>query len=635
MSNNKTDTNYNEPQLPINQADVADIFAPSDIVNTYVHELIIRQAQSTPDAIAIVTNKRNYTYTELLKRARIISDYINSYNIPDNSIIGLMTERSFDMVASILAIHMSGNAYLPLDPGFPKERLEYMIQDSNTPIIITQSIFSKFIDKSYSIKIILIDKISTWLTSGKKTVKTHNASEPLAYCIYTSGSTGKPKGVRILHSSLLNFLLSMQKEPGITSSDSILAITTLSFDISILEILLPLTVGAKTILASKDISLNGFLLADLISSSKATIFQATPSTWHLLLSASWSGSRNIKALCGGEKLPAELAKSLIPLVKELWNMYGPTETTIWSTCQKVSTPDTSLLIGKPIANTRLYILDSDMKPVLKNCIGELYIAGSGLAGGYQNRPELTDKFFLKNHSLPHESTIYRTGDLVRLTDNGNIEYIGRTDTQIKIRGFRIELGEIETVVSKHPDIRQCVAHCKEYTSEDFRLILFYTLKSINSDPDLKHFLQKYLPDYMIPQHFVKLDDMPLTLSGKINRIALPQLVDSKSSHLSDRSLPVTENETYLADIWKNVLGLSDVHLTDNFYELGGHSLLTVKLLSQIKKDTNIDIDPKTIMLNTLEQIAAIYPLKSSDSHIKKQPHKIFSRVIGKFFRQKK
>jgi acyl-coenzyme A synthetase/AMP-(fatty) acid ligase len=414
----------------------------------------------------------------------------------------------------------------------------------------------------------------------------------LAYVIYTSGSTGVPKGVEIPHGALLNFLLSMQQRPGLTAQDVLVAVTTFSFDIAGLEIFLPLITGAKVVFLTRAEAADGVRLLAQVQRQRATILQATPSTWRMLLNANWSGNPPLKMLCGGEALPRDLADHLLAQGGELWNMYGPTETTIWSSAAHVTRNDATITIGAPIANTQLYVLDPQLQLLPAGVAGELHIGGLGLARGYRNRPELTAERFIPDpFSDRPGARLYKTGDVARLREDGRIEVLGRLDHQVKIRGFRIELGEIETVLAAHPDVLNAVVVVREDTPGDKRLVAYLTAKNgaVPKPSALRGLLQDKLPEYMIPSAFVALERLPLTPNGKVDRKALPkpdfEAVADKSKFIA----PGTPTEMVLAEIWGDVLKLKHVGVHDNFFDLGGHSLLMVQVQSRASEKLQRDV----------------------------------------------
>jgi amino acid adenylation domain-containing protein len=453
-----------------------------------IHQLFAEQVERTPDAVAIIFEQQQLTYRELNHRANQLAHYLQSLGVKPESLVGICLERSLEMVIGLLGIFKAGAAYVPLDPTYPADRVTYILSNSAAKFLLTTSnlLASLPQNETEETQFICLDKqwaiISQQSESNPESeVKPNN----LSYVIYTSGSTGKPKGVQICHQSLVNFIHSMQNEPGLNAGDRLLAVTTISFDIHTLEIYLPLTVGATIILASREMVIDGSQLAKEIAKYDVNVMQATPATWRMLLTSDWQGSPNLKVICGGEALPRELANLLLTKVSSLWNVYGPTETTVWSTLCEIkanclsSNEAAPESIGRPIANTQIYILDKYLQPVPIGVVGELYIGGDGVARGYLNRPELNAESFLSN-PFKLNSRIYRTGDLARYLVDGNIEYLGRIDNQVKIRGFRIELGEIENVLDKHPQVKQAIVIPREDTSGNPRIVA-YVVPNSNID----------------------------------------------------------------------------------------------------------------------------------------------------------
>ena len=466
--------------------------------NHCIHQLFEEQVAKTPDAVAVVFEDDQLTYQQLNQKANQLAHHLIELGVKAETLVGICVERSLEMLVGLLGILKAGGAYVPLDPSYPPERLAYMLEDAEVKIILTEDNLVNYLEEKViatviqareidqDINLLCLDK--DWPSMAKQPRHNPNpeiAVYNLAYVIYTSGSTGKPKGVQLPHQGVVNFLVSMSQQPGLTEQDTLLAVTTISFDIAGLELYLPLIVGAKVVLASREVASSGVSLSKLIADSGATVMQATPATWYLLLAAGWQGKRGLKVLCGGEALASELAERLLGLGMELWNMYGPTETTIWSTVYPVKpqsdakkAKDAPELIGRPIANTEIYILDSNFQPVPIGVTGELYIGGAGLARGYRNRPDLTAEKFIPNPFLEDSSIsstspfpepysrIYRTGDLARYLPDGNIDFLGRIDSQVKIRGFRIELGEIESVLNRHPGVERSVVVARSNQSSD-------------------------------------------------------------------------------------------------------------------------------------------------------------------------
>jgi amino acid adenylation domain-containing protein len=430
------------------------------------------------------------------------------------------------------------------------------------------------------------------------------SAENLAYVIYTSGSTGKPKGVQITHRNVVNFLYSMQREPGIAPQDTLVAVTTLAFDIAGLELYLPLSVGARVVLARRETAADGKELAALLQRSQATMMQATPATWKLLLSTGWRGRQKLKVLCGGEALPARLAEELRAVVDgPIYNMYGPTETTIWSAIHEVNADDGTLPVvslGRPIANTQLYLLDASLEPVPIGVHGELYIGGDGVARGYWRRAELTAERFVPNaFSRRAGERMYRTGDLARYLGNGELEYIGRSDHQVKIRGFRIELGEIEAALSEQAIVRDAVVLAREDTPGDKRIVAYVVLNQECAAlaDELRRLIKDQLPSLMIPAAFVFLDALPLTPNGKIDRKALPAPDRVRPEIEAVFVAPRTPIEEMMAATWSQVLQLEKIGIYDNFFSIGGHSLLAAQVLNRVQQTFNVEL-PLSIFFET-------------------------------------
>jgi amino acid adenylation domain-containing protein len=449
--------------------------------------------------------------------------------------------------------------------------------------------------------------------------------ESPAYVIYTSGSTGDPKGVQVSHRALSNFLVSMAKNPGMSASDRILAVTTLSFDIAGLELFLPLVTGASLYLANTYDVIDGNSLKNIIESKNISIMQATPSTWRLLLASGWRGNDQFKVLCGGEPFPKDLAEKLLKICGEVWNMYGPTETTIWSTCEKLQLNQSTISIGKPIDNTYTYILDEGLNALPAGEIGELYIGGLGLADGYYKQPLLTSEKFISNPFRPTE-LMYATGDLARLTNQGMIECLGRQDGQVKVRGYRIELGEIENALSKFDFIRENAAITKEVQPGDVRIVSFLILSSdvTFDEKELRKDLGEKLPRYMIPSHFVVLDKLPQTLNGKIDKKSLSSLFTDVTAPIPEMKT-ASKKDSEMMGLWKEVLKLETITGKDNFFDLGGNSLVAVQLFSKIHQHYGINL-PLSILLETndLDSFSEAVALRLPGATINK---KIYSYLV--------
>ncbi len=492
-------------------------------------------------------------------------------------------ERSVEMIAAMLAVLKSGAAYVPLDSSFPSARLISVLDDCRASVVISQHSIIAALD-GYRGRIVLTDDLDSQPADFEGA---EYAPTDLAYVIYTSGSTGKPKGVQIEHRSVLNFLASMSRKPGLDHRDVLAAVTSSSFDIHVLEVYLPLVIGARVVVVSREVAMDGIRLRKLLDHEGVTVMQATPATWQLLLMAGWSKTPRLrKVLCGGEAMPRYLADELLNRCDEVWNLYGPTETTVWSTAYRVGPGGGSVPIGMPIDNTSVYVLDDHGSPVPDGESGELYIAGAGVARGYLNRPELNaERFVADPFAAQSGSRMYRTGDVVRRLPRGELDFLGRIDHQLKIRGYRVELGEIEVALSKCPAVRGVVVHPRENASGEKQLIA-YIVPSTQPGPsprELIELLQDKLPPYMIPSAFVSLESFPLTSNGKIDRKALPAPQDRPTSR-RETVKPATETESRLRDIWEKVLDVSPIGVEDEFIELGGDSLLSMRLLLRIEQE---------------------------------------------------
>jgi len=558
-----------------------------------IAQLFEEQAQQTPNAVAVVFENQSLTYRELETRADRLARHLRGLGVARGTLAGIYVERSLDMVVSLLGILKAGGAYLPLDPIFPAERLAFMLEDARPIVLVTQQKLVTALPPHKS-QVVCLEAVP--LTTNSPAEPPRPTPDDLAYVLYTSGSTGKPKGVQIPHRAVVNFLTSMRHEPGLSAGDVLVAVTTLSFDIAGLELFLPLTTGARLVIASHETAADGLALAELLQTSGATVLQATPATWRVLLAAGWKGNARLKILCGGEALPAELAEQLLPRAAELWNMYGPTETTIWSAATRV-TAGQPIRIGRPIANTTFYVVDRQLQPAPLGVPGELLIGGDGLARGYFNRPELTAEKFIANPF--GAGRLYRTGDSVRRHADGTLEFLGRLDNQVKIRGYRIELGEIETALTRHPEVREAVVTAREDVPGDQRLVA-YLLPHDGQRPthdELRKLLTATLPDYMVPSAFMFLDSFPLTPNGKVNRKALPAPDQQSVSATEGFVSPRTPTEELLAHIWKDVLRVKAVGVNDNFFRLGGHSILAVQIVSRIRDALAVPLHLSSLFLH--------------------------------------
>jgi amino acid adenylation domain-containing protein len=563
-----------------------------------IQQLFERQVEKTPDAIAVVFEDESLTYKDLNRRANQVAHHLLALGIRPDDRVAICAERGLDMVIGLLGILKSGAAYIPLDPSYPCERLAYMLGDSKPVAILSQSGVQKSL-MNLAVPVVLLDALALFAEqpAGNPDPQMLGLmSSHLAYIIYTSGSTGQPKGVMVEHGNMVNFLCAMSKVPGMTCSDSLLAVTTLSFDIAGLELFFPLINGAKVVLVSRANAADPVFLQQTIAQAGITVMQATPATWRLLLSGGWQGASGLKALCGGEALTLDLSTQLKARVSELWNMYGPTETTVWSTCRLIDAERTESYpcesVGRPIGNTQIYILDAQLQPVPLRVSGEIYIGGAGVARGYLNQPGLTAERFIRDSfgtNAESNARLYKTGDLGRWLPDGNIEYIGRNDFQVKIRGFRIELGEIEAHLTACSGVREAVVIVREDNPEDKRLVAYLIAhEGIElAVADLRAQLATGLADYMIPSAFVSLSAFPLTPNGKLDRKALPAPNFCEQKHYV---APRTAIEEILTSIWAELLNIEKIGVEDNFFELGGNSLLAVKLAHTIQSVLGGNLD---------------------------------------------
>jgi amino acid adenylation domain-containing protein len=571
-----------------------------------MHELFEARAASAPEAVALVFQGARLSYSELNARSNRLAHHLRNLGVQPDDLVALCLERGLDMMVGLLAIQKAGGAYVPLDPSFPAGRLALMLEDAAPKAALTHGTAREALQEALAglaIKPSILDiETDAFLWAGAPDSDIDPASvgltvRHLAYVIFTSGSTGRPKGVMIEHRGLVNFLCSMRRLTGFQSCDRMLALTTIGFDMSVPELFMPLIGGAPLIIADRATASDPGLMEELIVSQKLTFMQATPSTWRMLVEADWPGAPGLKALCGGEPLPVALAADIVARTGSLIHAYGPTETTVWSVmapdCGSSSAGQVSVPIGRPMANTRIYLLDEHLEPVPTGGSGEIYIGGDGVARGYLNRPDLTGERFLPNPFVEGDR-LYRTGDLARYRCDGNIEFLGRNDFQVKIRGFRIELGEIEARLAGHEGIRQAAVLAREILPGEKRLVAYYTATREGFEVGrLRDYLSACLPDYMVPAAYVHLDAMPLTPNGKLDRKALPE-PEAEAYIARAYSPPEGPTEEMLARIWAGALGIERVGRHDNFFELGGHSLLAIKVVTQIRKASG-----KKIALRTL------------------------------------
>ncbi len=560
-----------------------------------VHELFERQAQRTAQAAAVTFGDQHLSYGQLNRRSNQIAHHLRNLGIGSGARVGLCVERSLEMLVGLLGILKAGAAYVPLDPSFPPDRLRFMADDAQFSLLVATT----FLAGSFGLpreRQVLLDADAKTLAAAPDTplaMDVHSARpENPAYVIYTSGSTGKPKGVVVPHRAVVNFLASMSRTPGLAASDVLVAVTTLSFDIAVLELLLPLTVGAHVMIADQDQTMDGHALGSLLHREKATVMQATPVTWRLLLEAGWTPERAFKALVGGEALPKSLADQLIARGVELWNMYGPTETTVWSTCARITDTSNGITIGKPVANTTIRILDGRKNLCPIGVPGELCIGGEGVCLGYWNRTQLTAERFIPDPlGTTPGARLYRTGDRARWRGDGTLEHLGRLDCQVKLRGFRIEPGEIESAIAQHPAVREATVTARETRPQDKRLVAYLVAPNPPDDlpGQLRALLRAAMPEYMVPAHFVMLDALPRTPNGKLDRQSLPAPGPGDDSARRAADLPPTSAEQMVMDAFRAALNRTDFGVCDSFFDLGGHSLMAARLMFTLRAASGIDL----------------------------------------------
>ena len=556
-----------------------------------IDELFALQATRTPDGIAVSFEGGCLTYQDLAAAVDRLAAALQAEGVGPGARVALFFDRSLELVVAMLGVLKAGGAYVPLDPTHPGARLAYILEDAKPRVLLTRrggplapSVFS---GESIAID---VKELLAPSTGDERPAAPARSVNDAAYVIYTSGSTGAPKGVVVEHRSVVNMLQSMLARPGLGANDVLVAITTPTFDISVLEIFLPLVCGARVVVASDAVTRDGVALAALLESAGATVLQATPSGLRMLIDSGWGGRVGLKVLCGGEAWSEQLAAELLKRCGSLWNMYGPTETTVWSAVARVESGQ-PVRIGRPIANTALYVLDAGRQLLPIGVTGELYIGGAGLARGYFHRDELTRERFVRDpYSPTPDAKMYRTGDLVRRHSDGTLEFFGRNDHQVKIRGHRVELGEIEAKLAGYPGIQQAVVVARDDAPGGPGLVA-YTIPTPGGAPsvdELRRALREALPAYMVPAAFVMMSAFPLNPNGKVDRKAMPSPI-ANASKSAAFVRPRGHVEETIAQIWKEILGSEQIGAHDNFFDFGGHSLMAAPFIGRVNKALGVKL----------------------------------------------
>ncbi|HVT61264.1 MAG TPA: amino acid adenylation domain-containing protein [Thermoanaerobaculia bacterium] len=566
-----------------------------------LHQLCERQAAVTPDAPAVIAQGRQLSFREIDAAACRLAARLRRLGVGPEVPVGICAGRSPEMVVGLLAVLKAGGAYVPLDPSYPHERLAFMAEDAlggrEPRLVLTERALAGQVAgfAGPGVRRLLLDEQELGENEderGEGIAGPAVLPEHPAYVIYTSGSTGRPKGVQVVHRAVVGLLASLTRRlrPGLSCGDTLLAVTTLSFDIAALEIFLPLATGGRLVLAPREVAHDGRRLAELVRASGATVLQATPSTWRLLLAAGWRGQPGLRMLCGGEALPRELAERLLGCGASLWNLYGPTETTIWSAVDEVIPASDPVAAGRPVADTSLHVLDDRLQPVPAGVVGEIFIGGAGLARGYLHRPELTAERFLPNPFSARGERLYRVGDLGRRRADGKLEILGRIDGQVKVQGVRIELCEIEATLARHPAVAAS-AVVAPMADGARRLLAYVVLRPgcAATASELRRHLAASLPSAMLPAAIVTLAELPLTPNGKLDRQALPAPEPTRPELAAAFVPPRDAVERTLTEIWTEVLPVDRVGIHDDFFELGGNSLLAVRLMALVERRLGVEL----------------------------------------------
>jgi amino acid adenylation domain-containing protein len=585
----------------------ASMAVPEEGVDLWIE----RQAKKSPNAVAVVSGERELTYREVSERSSQLANRLRTLGAGPETVVAVCLERSPELVVAALAVWKAGGAYVPIDPHFPASRVALMLEDSGATVLVTESGLLRRMPATLPAVICLDRERGSLGRESREAPIASTTGKALAYVLYTSGSTGVPKGVEITHGALVNFLLSMQREPGLEPDDRLLAVTTFSFDIAGLELYLPLVSGARVVMAPREATLEGGALAELIREAGITVMQATPVTWRMLLQSGWKGFAGMKILCGGEALPRDLADALLATGAEVWNLYGPTETTIWSTVDRVRR-EGKITIGRPVANTRVHVLDERGEPVPPGVVGELTIGGRGLARGYRHREEENRERFIRSERYGG-TRLYRTGDWARWLSDGRIECLGRADHQVKLRGYRIEPGEIEAALHRQAEVREAAVVVREDRAGEPRLVAYVAPRAgaAMEAGALRTALGKVLPEYMVPSLFRQVHALPLTANRKVDRKALlgPKFApgtgsdrdgakdEAEDGRTEGTAQPRNHVEAVIAEVWREVLNTAAFGIFDDFFVLGGHSLSAAALVARLRTELEMELPLRAVFLD--------------------------------------
>lgn len=580
--------------------------APVAVDSATVVAQFARIAEGQSGRIAVSASDGDLTYAEVDRRSALVAEALRAIGAGRGSYVALATDRSSAMVVGALGILKSGAAYVPIDVSYPADRVAFMLHDSGARhIVSTRASIDALRGVAAASDVVLVDDVvAAAPVAVPGSIPESIGADDIAYLMYTSGSTGTPKGVLVPHGAVSSFLGAMRIRPGIAADDAVLCVTSMAFDISVLEVFLPLVTGARTILATREVASDGERLADLIRTSRATIVQSTPSGWRLLMQAKWSGSPEVTAIAGGEPMPDDLTRWLGERVRWVWNGYGPTETTVYSSMALLTGAD-MITIGTPVSNTHIYVLDALNHPLPVGVPGEICIGGNGVTRGYHDRPALTGERFVPDPFVAG-ARMYRTGDYGRWRADGRLEHLGRIDGQVKVRGYRIETGEIETALTRHPAVHAAVVGVRNAATDDPRLVAWVQLEPHGdcTTSELRRHLRSSLPEFMIPSMLVLVESFPMTPNGKVDKRALADPFAAGKPSSQEYIAPTTPAELLIADVWMRLLGVTQVGTTDSFFELGGHSLLAMRAAQEISAATGVPIEPRLLFFRTLGQLAA-------------------------------